>query len=98
MFKITDELYLARFDKLNLAIVKGAEPRDEKKGFANRVVSYHGSVQDAFKSALNTQIKMGADGVQAKVILDAIDLLHKRIDAINLPSLREIMKGEKDEK
>ena len=98
MFKITDDLYLVKFDKLNLAIVKGAEPRHEKKGFGNRVISYHGSVQGAFKSALNTQLKAGADVVQVTQILQTINELNEKIDGINLPSLREIMKGANDVK
>ncbi len=98
MIILTSELALVKFDSLNLAIVKGHEPKDKKKGYGNRVLSYHGNIQGAFKSALNHQIRESADSVESQNILDVINELHKRIKSLDYPSIRKLMKGESDEK
>ena len=93
MIVITSELALVKFDSLNLAIVKGHEPKDKKKGYTNRIQGYYGSIQGAFKAVLDIQIKSGAVGVEAKEILQAIDSLHKRIDELEYPHIIKFLKG-----
>ena len=97
MYKITDELALVRFDKLNLAIVKGFEPKSDKGGWGNRVVSYHSTIQSAFKYILKMQLLGETEGVEAKDILQRIDELHKQIDSLDMPTMRRLMKGTEDE-
>ena len=87
MIFITDTLSLVKFDTRNLAIIKGHEPKDEKKGWGNRVISYYGSIQSAYKAVLNHQIIGGAEGVEATEVLNAIDELNKRLDELDLPTM-----------
>lgn len=94
MYLINDELTLVRMDDRNLAIIKGHEPKDEKKGYGNRVVGYYGSIQGAFQSVLNHQIKSGATGVEAKEILQAIDELNEKINSLDLPTMISLVKNK----
>jgi hypothetical protein len=86
-------LYLIKFDERNLAIVVGAEPRDEKKGYSHRLKGYYGSVQSALKAAVDIQIKSGATVVETTEILQAIDLFHKRINELKYPAIINFLKG-----
>jgi hypothetical protein len=82
MIHIIDNLYLVKFDERNLAIIKGAEPKDPKKGYGDRILGYYGSVQTAFKKALDLSIKSGAAGVELANIIEAIDSLNARLDEL----------------
>jgi hypothetical protein len=97
MLPIINNLYLIKFDERNLAIIKGNEPKDKKRGYTNRILSYHGSIQSAFKSVLDLQIRGGASGVEAKEILQAIDLLNKRLDELEYPQIIHFLKGANNE-
>ena len=97
-FKVINNLYLIKFDERNLAIVVGNETKHPKKGYGNRVQGYYGTIQGAFKAALDIQIKAGAIGVETKEILQAIESLHKRIDELEYPHVIKFLKGDGDEK
>ena len=93
MKHIIDDLYLTRFDERNLVIVKGKEPKDKKRGYGKRIQGFYGSVQSAYRAVLNLHVIGGASGVEAKEILDAIDLLHKRIDSLDIPAVHSLLRG-----
>ena len=97
MLHIINDLYLLKFDERNLAIVVGNEPKDKKKGYTNRIQGYYGSIQSAFKAVLDIQVKSAATGVEATEILQAIELLNKRIDELEYPHIIQFLKGRKDE-
>lgn len=91
MIHIIDNLYLIKFDERNLAIVKGSEPKDPKKGYGNRVLGYYGSVQTAFKKALDLSIKTGAERVELANIIEAINSLNARLDELPPEHIRTWM-------
>ena len=97
MIQIIDNLNIIKLDDRNLAIVIGDAPRHPKKGYGNRIQGYYGSIQGAFKAALDIQIKSGATRVETIQILQAIDELHDRIDKLDYPSMMKLLKGASDE-
>ena len=98
MIQIINDLHIIKLDERNLAIIIGDEPKHPKKGYGNRVQGYYGTIQGAFKAALDIQIKAGAIGVETSEILQAIESLHKRIDELEYPHVIKFLKGESDEK
>ena len=98
MIQIINDLHIIKLDERNLAIIIGDEPKHPKKGYGNRVQGYYGTIQGAFKAALDIQIKAGAIGVETKEILQAIESLHKRIDELEYPHVIKFLKGDGDEK
>lgn len=91
MIYIVDDLYLIKFDERNLAIIKGSEPKDPKKGYGDRVLGYYGSVPHAFKQALDLSIERGAEGVELANVLEAINSLHARLDELPSEHIRTWM-------
>ena len=98
MIKITDELALVKFDDLNFAIVKGHEPREKKKGYTGRVLGYFGDIQSALKASLNYAILSGADGVEIKNILQAIQTLTESIKTLSNENIRSLCKEYEEER
>lgn len=99
MIRISEKHFIVRADKYNLAIIKGEPKLLNAEGkpipHSNQVIGFYGSVQDAFKKAIDIAVREGEDELNHKNILQVINDLKSHIDAVccDVPTMLNIMKG-----
>ena len=88
-----DNYYLRVMDKFNFVVIE--KIKNKKGEDIEKSVGYFGTVQSAFKSILNITLKSSYEPLTVKNILNAIDVLSKKIDALKCEHILKLCEGHK---
>ncbi len=85
---LIDNYYLRVMDKFNFVVI---EKTKNKKGEDIEI----GTVQSTFKSILSITLKSSYEPLTVKNILNDIDVLNKKIDALKCEHILKLCEGHK---